>query len=133
MNVLIKRLEYGDRQVLGIGFVFSGLDVKLIFKTLELPWKHNERQVSCIPPGQYEVERRRSDRFGDHFHIQDVPDRDLILIHAANHYTQLKGCIAVGHAFADINGDKLLDLVDSRAMMAKLNSLLVNDFELEIV
>lgn len=133
MKVLIKRLDYGQKQVLGIGFVLSGLEIKQIFKTLELPWKDNESQVSCIPPGLYEVKRRKSEKFGDHFHIQDVPNREWILIHAANYYSQLRGCIAVGNAFADLNGDKVLDLTDSRNMMAKLNSLLLTDFELEIL
>src|SRR5574343_123320 len=124
MRVLIKRLDYGARQTLGNGFVFSGLDVKQIFKTLELPWKNNESQVSCIPPGTYKCVRRNSEKFGNHFWVKDVPGREWILIHPANHYTQLRGCIAVGSAFSDINVDKLLYLTDSMAMIIKLNAIL---------
>jgi hypothetical protein len=131
MRILIKRIDFQEVQTLGVGMVLSGTDVKFIFKTLELPWK--EKQISCIPTGIYKVVRRKSDKFGDHFHILNVPGRDLILIHPANYVKQLKGCIAVGHAFQDLDGDKVLDITDSRAAMMKLNSLLNAGIELEIV
>jgi|SRR5690606_32736238 len=71
------------------------LSGKLICFTIELPWKQNQRFVSCIPEGKYELKKRFSALFGWHIEITSVPNRDFVLIHPANHAEQeLKGCIA---------------------------------------
>jgi len=63
--------------------------------TIELPWLNNQPQVSCIPEGRYELEKRYSTKFGVHLQVMNVPGRELILIHPANDALQeLKGCIA---------------------------------------
>ena len=63
--------------------------------TIELPWENNEHRVSCIPEGTYELEKHVSDHLGDTLHVMNVPDRDAILIHAANKAKkELLGCIA---------------------------------------
>ena len=71
-------------------------ELKLVVcNTIELPWLQNERNVSCIPEGRYELRKRFIKKFGLHLLVVDVPDRSWILIHPANHAkTQLKGCIA---------------------------------------
>ena len=71
-------------------------------RSLELPWRNNRRQVSCIPPGRYRCVMVTSPRFGRVYHVRDVPGRSAILIHSANlagderrgWTTQLQGCIA---------------------------------------
>jgi hypothetical protein len=71
------------------------LNGERVCSTIELPWKNNEPQVSCIPEGMYELRKRYSQRFGHHLILQDVPDRSLILMHAANNaLKELRGCIA---------------------------------------
>ena len=68
---------------------------RLICYTIELPYKNNQPQVSCIPEGEYFIEKRYSKRFGWHFEILDIPNRCLILFHPANNaLTELRGCIA---------------------------------------
>ena len=63
--------------------------------TIELPWKENQHQVSCIPEGKYELVKRYSPKHRWHLMLKDVPDRALILIHPANDaLKELKGCIA---------------------------------------
>ncbi|MFM9839410.1 MAG: DUF5675 family protein [Cyclobacteriaceae bacterium] len=71
-------------------------ELKLVMcNTIELPWLQNERNVSCIPEGRYELRKRFIKKFGLHLLVVDVPDRSWILIHPANDAkTQLKGCIA---------------------------------------
>lgn len=73
--------------------------------TLELPWKDNKANLSCIPSGEYEVVRRYSPSFGrETYWIKDVPNRNYILIHSANfagdvelgYQSHLQGCIALG-------------------------------------
>ncbi len=68
---------------------------KLICKTIELPWKNNERRVSCIPEGKYILEKRYSLKYKWHIHVTGVQNRSLILFHPANNaIKELNGCIA---------------------------------------
>jgi len=51
--------------------------------------------VSCVPEGTYPLEARYSKKFGNHLLVKNVPQRDLILLHPANHAKkELRGCIA---------------------------------------
>ena len=73
--------------------------------TIELPWLNNESQVSCIPEGEYFVEKRYSQHFGRHLLVAPVSGRQLILIHPANNALQeLKGCIAPVTSLLQIPG-----------------------------
>ncbi|MEI2822037.1 MAG: DUF5675 family protein [Chitinophagaceae bacterium] len=57
-------------------------------------WKINKR-VSCIPEGRYQLTKRYSQRFGWHLLLNNVVNRDYILIHAYNDaLKESKGCIA---------------------------------------
>jgi len=122
MNTLsIIRTDLRDTQTEGKLYVLDG-GGKVIFtcETLELPWKKNQRKISCIPPGTYQVRPRVSPKYGLHLHILDVPDRDWILIHEANYVHQLQGCIAVGQSKQDLNGDGLKDVTASKLTKARL-------------
>lgn len=66
-----------------------------VCSTIELPWKQNKNQVSCIPEGEYALKKRWTPRFGNHFLLKNVPNRSYILLHAANDaLKEIKGCIA---------------------------------------
>jgi hypothetical protein len=89
--------------------------------TIELPWKNNQSQISCIPEGRYELTKRYSQRFGHHLLINCVTNRSYILIHAFNDaLKESKGCIApVSICTAEGKGNnsrvslqRLLDLVN---------------------
>jgi Family of unknown function (DUF5675) len=68
---------------------------KIICFTIELPLLENQRNISCIPEGRYELKKRFVQKFGLHLLIVDVPDRSWILIHpATDAKLHLKGCIA---------------------------------------
>ncbi|WP_342626249.1 DUF5675 family protein [Aequorivita sublithincola] len=63
--------------------------------TIELPWQENQRNISCIPEGKYQLRSRYSPNFNNHLEILDVYGRTLILIHPANNaIEELRGCIA---------------------------------------
>jgi hypothetical protein len=67
----------------------------IVCYTIELPWLGNQRRISCIPEGEYILQRRFSPKFKWHFLLIDVPGRTLILIHSANDAKlELLGCIA---------------------------------------
>ena len=68
---------------------------KLICNTIELPWKKNENKISCIPEGNYFINKRYSKKFQWHLEVKNIPNRSLILFHSANNALQeLNGCIA---------------------------------------
>ena len=68
---------------------------RLMMYSIELPWKENLAQVSCIPEGRYELVKRWSPKFNRHLQVMNVPQRENILIHPANDAMhELKGCIA---------------------------------------
>ena len=63
--------------------------------TIELPWKENKRNISCIPEGKYELKARYSPKFKNHLEVLEVHNRSLILLHPANcALRELRGCIA---------------------------------------
>ena len=133
MELLIERYPNSDKQTIGNGYVLENDFIKYEFKTLELPWRNNEQRVSCIPCVEYKVIKRKSKKFGYHFHIQNVDNRSYILIHKGNYYTDILGCVLVGDDLNDINGDNYIDVVNSTKTMEKLLKLLPNEFNLKIV
>jgi hypothetical protein len=71
------------------------IDNSFLCHTIELPWKNNLPQKSCIPEGMYILSKRWSPKHKWHIEIEDVKDRSLILFHPANDaLTELRGCIA---------------------------------------
>ena len=136
--MIIKRLSDDGVQTLGIMTLPNGK----VYHTLELAWKNNNRKVSCIPKGKYKVRKRTSAKYGEHFHILDVKNRDFILIHHGNYAGSLNpktnksdilGCILVGSGLKDLNNDGILDVTNSKKAMAELLKYLPNEFELNIV
>ena len=125
----LTRLVYEKEQTLG--FLFKGL--KKIACTLELEWDNNRARVSCIPLGKYIVERRTSEKFGNHFHITNVVDRSYILIHHGNYHRDILGCILVGSNHTDIDGDGYRDVTSSKNTMKKLLETMPIKFELNII
>lgn len=68
---------------------------QFICYTIELPWNNNKKGVSCIPEGEYFIEKRYSPKYQWHLALVGVPNRKFILFHPANDaLTELRGCIA---------------------------------------
>ena len=133
MEMIIYRTTNEEKQRLGTGFlVKENGEVPFDFYTLELADRQNKRSISCIPAGVYRVIKRRSIRFGEHFHIQNVPHRELILIHVGNSYRNTNGCILVGTGLKNIDNDETTDIVNSLEAMRQLLALLPDSFILKI-
>ena len=81
-------------------------------KTLELPWRDNQKRISCIPPGEYDVEIRLSNKYGRIYWVRKVPDRTYILIHSGNYAgdtsknfkSHVMGCILLGQKRGFLGG-----------------------------
>jgi len=136
MKLLIKRISQykdSDKQTIGTGYVFNERNgIKYTFCTLELPWKDNERRISCIPVGEYKVVKRWSQKYKNHFHVLDVENRSYILLHAGNYNRHTLGCILCGKEHLDITGDGERDGTSSKDTMDKLNEILPDEFTLVI-
>ena len=90
-----------------------------ICHTIELPDRNNMPRISCIPPGQYKLEKCRYRRHGEQIGIPNVIGREAILIHAANDAKkELLGCIA---PVTTLTGEG--QGIGSRQALAKLKAL----------
>ena len=96
INLLLIRDTFSKNSVIGELFING----ERICDTLENPWKDNQRNISCIPEGEYPVRLRlaRESATRDYLHllVQDVPNRDYILFHRGNYPKDTSGCILVG-------------------------------------
>ncbi len=129
--------ENEDKQTLGHLDIYEGVHKIGEAYVLELPWRQNQRSISCIPAGEYTVKKRKAEespsRSYDHFIVQDVPDRSYILWHAGNYHWHIEGCLLMGTDFTDINADGLLDVVNTRFKIQQLYNLLPDSFQFIIV
>lgn len=82
--------------------------------TVERPWKQNQKGVSCVPEGIYQLVPHQSNKFGKCYALDGEEhgvtiwgpsQRTHILIHKANKASQLQGCIAPGMTFGALNGE----------------------------
>jgi hypothetical protein len=67
-----------------------------VYYTLELPWRDNQRNISCIPEGEYPIYTFSHSHLGPVIGLKDVPDRSEILIHPGNYIHESNGCILAG-------------------------------------
>lgn len=130
MKALLTRTFQGTNTLGQLDIIDGNGSVIDTLFTLELPWKNNERRVSCIPIGNYKLKLHTSPKFGKCYWVKDVPSRDAILIHPANYTRQLLGCIAVGLDHKDIDKDGELDLVSSRKAMDKILTYKLTELEI---
>ncbi len=121
------RLVRDDQNdVCTLGGMFD--EEKRICETLELPWRDNQRGISCIPEGTYECKLAHSPSRGyDVYWLQNVPGRQDVQLHIGNYPKDIRGCILVGTS----RGDNMI--LQSRLAFGKFMSRMGGkDFTLEI-
>ena len=142
MRALICR-QYYPKQTHGTITIYDEDSGEEVFKcrTLELPYKDNQSDLSCIPEGYYDVVPRTSPKYGNHLHVTEVPNRSLILFHYGNYagsmnpktgHSDIRGCILVGEKFIDLDGDGLADITSSKKTMNQLMKVAPDGFILEV-
>jgi hypothetical protein len=133
LKAFLNRVQSDERQTLGYFSLYDGVNLIFDCVSLELAWKANMRNISCIPKGVYKCKHRSSEKYKNHIILQDVPNRKFILIHAGNFNTDTRGCLLLGTGFAKINQDSLLDITASRRATSELLGITNgNGFELTI-
>ena len=73
--------------------------------TVEPPDKHNAKNISSIPAGQYTCRRYSSKKYPNAFEVMNVPDRTDVLFHAGNTKADTAGCILLGQYWAKLLGN----------------------------
>ncbi len=125
MKVFLDRFKTSDQGTFGM-FVKEGDSEPLCF-TVERPYTGDH---PCIPAGVYNVIPHDSPAHPDTWEVTNVPGRTGILIHPANTYLQLLGCIAPGTSLGEVNG--VPAVLGSQNAFAMLKSILPDSFQLEI-
>lgn len=106
-DATLQRISYSDEGTKGTITIGNGKN----WKTLELPWRENSRNLSCVPAGTYACIQRWSDHFQMMlYELQDVPGRQNVEIHAGNwagdvnkgFYSDVRGCCILGEFFGHI-------------------------------
>lgn len=134
-NVTIIRTRRSDHGTEGI-LIFNDF----ICYTLELPWRANTQNLSCIPTGEYDVTIRMSPRFGRVYWILRVEGRTYILFHSGNWAGDIKkelsthtnGCILLGEKRGYLVGQRAV-LLSRRAIRKFMNKIQGQDFKLHII
>ncbi len=128
----LKRHDQGTE-----GFLFTD---NFNCHTLELPWRDNQKNISCIPAGTYEVEIRISPRYGKIYWVMKVEGRTYILIHSGNYAgdiekgykTHVNGCILLGKKMGFLGEQRAI--LNSRITIRKfMNHMEMKKFELTIM
>lgn len=109
----------------GTGGMLFCPETGFMCKTIELPWRDNHSSISCIPPGEYNVARFDSKKFGRTFVVQGVPGRSAILFHsgiwagdtAKGFKTHSAGCILLGATHGQFGGQ--FAILNSRITVTK--------------
>ena len=101
--------------------------------TLELPDKGNHPDISCIPTGEYICKPYSSEKYHATWQIIGVPNRTLILIHKGNFLLDIKGCVAVGEKFTDINKDGIQDIGESNEGFEEFRKIVDGETEFKLV
>jgi len=125
MNSVIQRLTSSEHCTYGIWIN----DDKPLFATLELPWKDNQKDISCIPAGTYKIMKQFSNHFQrEVFLLYNVPNRNAVEIHIGNTVKDILGCIIVGMEYSMTD----YAIVCSRTAFDKLMSIMPSEFDLTI-
>jgi len=110
MKLSLFRTATGDQGTFGVITTPGGITLR----TLELPWRENRPNISCVPVGVYEVRWVYSPKFRWCYQVMDVPGRTHIKMHSANYAgdvskgyrTHLLGCIALGRYTGTLGGQR---------------------------
>ena len=134
MKIELFRLEYENKQTLGeCAITQNGKDI-FLSKSLERADNNNQRNISCIPSGEYLCVLEYSNKFDcDLWEIKGVPNRSECKFHSANYWHDLNGCIALGSEFVDINNDGFRDVLNSKNTMKKFHKVLEGVKEIQLI
>lgn len=130
MVIRLARVSQSDCGTFGV-FVPPSLVPFCV--SLELPWRNNETDRSCIPAGAYRCEPHYSASLKMRVYLLlNVPGRENVYVHPGNILPHTKGCILTGEAFEPVMGQD--GVVYSKDAFGELTALTKwEPFNLEII
>jgi len=129
LTLSLLRSTFGPKATLGaLSWIRGGNSIPDCV-TLELPWRNNQQEVSCVPPGRYQVVIAPSVRFQRLMpRVLDVPGRSGILFHPGNTDKNTEGCILTASAVT--GPDAVVDAAAAfEKFFARLSLVLALGFE----
>jgi uncharacterized protein DUF5675 len=129
MKFFLLRSGYIEDKPTFATLVDQGSDFNI--QTLELPWRDNQPEISCSPPGLYRCYRSFYNRKGYEVFEYDVEGRTDMKIHKGNWMKDTLGCTLTGEV-RDVSKDAVWRSGDAFNMLM-LHTKDVNEFELEII
>lgn len=130
MTILtLKRFSSTDRGTFGVFLDEKGLPIA---DSVELPWKQNAPNVSCIPAGEYVCKKSFYNK-GNYevYELQNVPNRTDILIHAGNSILDIRGCILIGCGWGRLGQNPAV--INSRDTLKSFMYLMKDEPEFKLV
>lgn len=134
-NVYLLRTSTSDMGTEGV-LITNGFMCKMI----ELPWRENQHNISCIPSGEYLVKIRKSPKYGKIYWVTNVPNRSFVLIHTGNYAgdeskryrSDSWGCLLIGQKFGWLNKQRVV--LNSRITLRRfMNHMNYESFKLHII
>ncbi len=135
MNKAILIRTYKPKQTEGLIRLYdSANEYKGKLFSVEKPWLKNVRGISCIPEGEYICTLYPANKTFKYpfYRVANVSGRDGVCIHIANYERELRGCIAPGMSFTDIDGDGNMDAKSSGKALDYLIKTMGKQFKLVI-
>lgn len=131
--LIVRAKEYKDKETIGFAFVFENGKKLFEMALLELPFRNNKRNVSCVPVGEYHLVLEYSPKFQMMlWEAKGIPGRSECKFHAANYVHQLNGCFAPGAYHTDLNGDGLPDVSGSYQTLMKFHDVMGRDVKAKL-
>lgn len=123
MDLVLKRSYFNDAT---IGYLFPLGKDNPLWHTIERPDLDNQRNISCIPEGVYEVKPYSSEKYPEVWEVQNVKDRSKILFHWGNWTSDTDGCVIVGmgSGYMHNQGVNGKAVYNSRAAIANMKHVL---------
>ncbi|MDA8956144.1 DUF5675 family protein [Flavobacteriales bacterium] len=134
MKVIVIRHKGNENYTPGNCIVINDNgDIIFSKKSLERGWQNNQRNISCIPIGNYLLRQDFSPKFNKYlWEIYGTEGRSECKFHAANYWQQLNGCIALGMDHVDINNDGDPDVTSSQNALYQFEKALKGEEEVEL-
>lgn len=130
MKSIIHLRIYKPKVTLSTLFIINGLELIKQYYSVEPPYINNQQNVSCIREGRRLVRKHMAPslKTPQSFFFYQEKERTEILMHVANRVQELRGCIAPGLTFSDIDGDGIIDVENSRTAMLEMYEYMPYEF-----
>src|SRR5690242_19613995 len=131
LPLALIRLEQNEHATFGL---LQDAERNKICVTLELPWKENAHDVSCIPAGSYTAHRRFSPKHKmEVFELEGVPHRANIEMHVGNFAHDSLGCILLGDRYGRLGEER--GILESRVAFGRFMAAMdgVDSFSIDVM